>query len=77
MPTLNPASSGLFSINENLGAEDALNHASDLLRGIIATAGESADCSQTAMRDMTLAVVHLAQMAKILVDGSIDSIARH
>ncbi|MCF5709096.1 DUF3077 domain-containing protein [Pseudomonas syringae] len=76
MPTTPCASSSLFSINEELGAEDALNHASDLLRGIIATAGESTECSQSAMRDMTLAVVHLAQMAKMLVDGSLDSLAK-
>jgi hypothetical protein len=71
------ASSSLFSINENVGPEDALNHASDLLRCIIATAGESTECSQGASRDLTLSVVHLAQMAKAMVDRSLDCIATY
>jgi hypothetical protein len=74
---LNPstASSGLFSINENVGPQDALNHASDLLRCIIATAEESSECTQGVSRDLTMSVVHLAQMAKAMVDRSLDCLS--
>jgi hypothetical protein len=69
------ASTGLFSINETVGPEAALNHASDLLRCIIATAEESNECAQGVSRDLTLSVVHLAQMAKAMVDRSLDCMA--
>ena len=66
------ASPGLFSIHESISAQDALNHASDLLRCIIATAEESTECNQGTRRDLNLSVVHLAQMAKAMVDRSLD-----
>lgn len=72
MLNLPTASSGLFSINESVSSRDALNHASDLLRCIIATAEESGECAQGASRDLSMSVVHLAQMAKAMVDRSLD-----
>lgn len=69
------ASLGLFSINESVSPEDALNHASDLLRCIIATAEESNECTGIVSRDLTLSVVHLAQMAKAMVDRTLDCLA--
>ena len=70
------APSSLFSIHESVGPQDALNHASDLLRCIIATAEESCECTQGVSRDLTLSVVHLAQLAKAMVDRSLDCLAK-
>ncbi|MEG5263841.1 DUF3077 domain-containing protein [Pseudomonas sp. JDS28PS106] len=76
MPNPPIAPSSLFSIHESVGPQDALNHASDLLRCIIATAEESCECTQGVSRDLTLSVVHLAQLAKAMVDRSLDCLAK-
>ncbi|KQQ68229.1 hypothetical protein ASF84_03645 [Pseudomonas sp. Leaf127] len=74
MLELKPTTSCLFSIMDTVTPEAALNHASDLLRCIIATAGEGIEASQGPNRDLNLAVLHLSQMAKMLVDRSLDSL---
>lgn len=77
MPNQPIASTSLFSINDTVGPQDALNHASDLLRCIIATAEESTESNHGASRDLNLSVVHLAHMAKAMVDRSLDCMAAH
>lgn len=77
MPNPSIASTRLFSINETVGPQDALNYASDLLRCIIATAEESTESNQGVSRDLNLSVFHLAQMAKALVDRSLDCMSAH
>ncbi|GFM94877.1 hypothetical protein PSCICP_48490 [Pseudomonas cichorii] len=66
MPDIKP-----FIVNEALSQQDGLNLASDLLRCIIATANEASDGHN---HDLTISILHLAQMAKAMVDRSLDSI---
>ncbi len=61
----------LFIVNEAVNQEKALNYASDLLRCIITTAYESGDSAQGRGRDLAFSVLHLAEMAKAMVDRSI------
>ncbi|MDO7928456.1 DUF3077 domain-containing protein [Pseudomonas sp. KFB-139] len=65
MPDIKP-----FIVNEALSQQDVLNLASDLLRCIIATANEA---SESHNHDLTISILHLAQMAKAMVDRSLDS----
>ncbi|MBI6856213.1 DUF3077 domain-containing protein [Pseudomonas cichorii] len=61
----------LFIVNDTVSQEEALNYASDLLRCIITTSHESGDSSQGTSRDLAFSVLHLAEMAKAMVDRSI------
>lgn len=65
MPDIKP-----FIVNEALSQQDVLNLASDLLRCIIATASE---VSEGHNHDLAFSIMHLAQMAKAMVDRSLDS----
>ena len=62
----------LFTINDTVDQQQALNYASDLLRCIITTAYESGDNAMGTSRDLAFSVVHMAEMAKAMVDRSID-----
>lgn len=62
----------LFQINRNVSQEEALVHASDLLRCAAATAYESANNLPGTSRDLALSVVHMIDMAKALVDRALD-----
>jgi hypothetical protein len=66
------STSALFTINDTVSHEQALNYASDLLRCIITTAYESGDNSIGTSRDLAFSVVHMAEIAKAMVDRSID-----
>ncbi|MBC3950099.1 MULTISPECIES: DUF6124 family protein [Pseudomonas] len=68
----NNADSPLFTINETVNQQQALNYASDLLRCIITTAYESGDNAKGTSRDLAFSVVHMAEIAKAMVDRSID-----
>ncbi|MCF5353309.1 DUF3077 domain-containing protein, partial [Pseudomonas syringae] len=50
------------------------NYASDLLRCIITTAYESGDSTQGTSRDLAFSVLHMAEMAKAMVDRSLECI---
>ncbi len=54
--------------------EESLAHASDLLRCATATAYESADSLSGSKRDLAFSVVHLIDMAKAVVDRTLDQI---
>lgn len=62
-----------FQINRNVSQEEALVHASDLLRCAGATAYESANNLIGTNRDLALSVVHMIDMAKAMVDRALDS----
>lgn len=74
MSDYKPVATPVFSIADTVTPEDALNHASDLLRCIIATASECTEAAQGSGRDLSLSILHLAQMAKALVDCSLDNL---
>ncbi|MDU8502423.1 DUF3077 domain-containing protein [Pseudomonas syringae] len=65
----------LFTVNTSVSQEEALNYASDLLRCIITTAYESGDSTQGTSRDLAFSVLHMAEMAKAMVDRSLECIA--
>lgn len=54
--------------------EESLAHLCDLLRCAKATAYESADCLNGSKRDLAFSVVHLIDMARAVVDRSLDHI---
>jgi len=61
-----------FDVNHNVSGEEALVHASDLLRCAAATAFESASHLHGAIRDLALSTVHMIDMAKAMVDRSLE-----
>ncbi|VEF11769.1 Uncharacterised protein [Pseudomonas fluorescens] len=61
-----------FNVKRHLSGEEALVHASDLLRCAAATAFKSAENLQGASRDLAFSVVHMVDMARAMVDHSID-----
>jgi hypothetical protein len=68
-----PASDGaLFEIKPGTSQEEALVHASDLLRSAAATAYESACSHQGNQRDLAFSVVYLIDMAKVMVERSLQ-----
>lgn len=73
-PTVSEFDAGqpFFEINRNISREEALVHASDLLRCAAATAYESANNLLGTSRDLALSVMHMIDMAKAMVDGSLD-----
>ncbi|MEE4077467.1 DUF3077 domain-containing protein [Pseudomonas viridiflava] len=64
-----------FKANPDLSHEDALVHASDLLRCAVTSAYEFSDSMSGAQRDLTLSIMHLTEMAKTMVDLTLDSMA--
>ncbi|HEF4762203.1 TPA: DUF3077 domain-containing protein [Pseudomonas putida] len=61
-----------FDVNRNISSEEALIHASDLLRCAAATAFESANHLQGSNRDLAFSTVHMIDMAKAMVDRSLE-----
>jgi len=65
------ADDSFFSIKPGISHEEALIHASDLLRSAAATAYESASSHQGNNRDLAFSVVYLIDMAKAMVERSL------
>jgi len=63
-----------FDVNRNVTSEEALVRATDLLRCAAATASESANNLQGVHRDLAFSTVHMIDMAKALLDRSLDGI---
>ncbi|KRP74659.1 hypothetical protein TX23_00240 [Pseudomonas paralactis] len=63
----------LFAIKPGVSQEEALVHASDLLRSAAATAYESACRHQGNQRDLAFSVVYLIDMAKAMVERSLQT----
>jgi len=61
----------LFAIKPGISQEEALVHASDLLRSAAATAYESASSHQGSHRDLAFSVVYVIDMAKAMVERSL------
>ncbi|EJN30144.1 MULTISPECIES: DUF6124 family protein [unclassified Pseudomonas] len=61
-----------FNVKRHLSGEEALVHASDLLRCAAATAFKAAENLQGASRDLAFSVVHMVDMARAMVDHSLD-----
>ncbi|ARB29806.1 DUF3077 domain-containing protein [Pseudomonas tolaasii] len=61
-----------FAIKPGISQEEALVHASDLLRSAAATAYESASSHQGNQRDLAFSVVYLIDMAKAMVERSLQ-----
>jgi len=66
------AETRFFDVNHNVSSEEALVHASDLLRCAAATASESASHLQGANRDLAFSAVHMIDMARALLDRSLE-----
>ncbi|MBC3302112.1 DUF3077 domain-containing protein [Pseudomonas sp. SWRI18] len=56
-----------FILNDNLSLEDALAHAADLLQCAVETAHSPAEAMNVQQR----AVMHLVEMAKVVVDQAL------
>ncbi|MGF6096512.1 DUF6124 family protein [Pseudomonas sp. 18175] len=67
------ADGALFAIKPEITQEEALVHASDLLRSAAATAYESASNHQGNQRDLAFSVVYLIDMAKAMVERSLQA----
>ncbi|WP_448632779.1 MULTISPECIES: DUF6124 family protein [Pseudomonas fluorescens group] len=67
-----PAEHRFFDVNHNIGAEEALVHACDLLRCAAATAHESANRLDGSSRDLAFSVVHMIDLVKVMLDRSPD-----
>jgi hypothetical protein len=65
------ADEAFFTIKPGISQEEALVHASDLLRSAAATAYESASSHQGNHRDLAFSVVYLIDMAKAMVERSL------
>jgi len=61
----------LFEAKAGISDEDALIHASELLRSAAAIAYESANGTHGNSRDLAFSVVHLIDMAKVMVERSL------
>ena len=68
-----PSSEHFFAVSRHVGREEALIHASDLLRCAAAIAHETADSRHGAGRDLALSIGHMVDMAKAMVDRSLDT----
>lgn len=62
-----------FDIKPGISHEDALVHASDLLRSAAAAAYESASSRQGNQRDLAFSVVYLIDMAKAMVEQTLQA----
>jgi hypothetical protein len=63
----------LFEIRHSVSHEEAMIQASDLLRCAAATAYSAADNLRGTSRDLALSVMHMVDLAKALVDKSLES----
>lgn len=67
----------LFVVRNDLSQEEAMVHASDLLRCAIASGQESAENLEGSQRDLAFSVVYIMEMAKALVDRALDAPQPH
>ena len=62
-----------FDVNPDISVEEALIHAFDLLRCAAATAHESASNLHGPSRDLAYSTVHMIDMAKAMIDRSLQA----
>ncbi|VVO29078.1 DUF6124 family protein [Pseudomonas fluorescens] len=63
----------LFDVKRGISSEEAMVHACGLLRCASATAHEAAEKLFGSNRDLAFSVVHMIDMAKIMVDRALDA----
>lgn len=63
-----------FDVNRNVSREEALVHASDLMRCAAAIAHESANHHQGSSRDLAFSAVHMIDMARAMVDRCLQDL---
>ncbi|WP_350616016.1 DUF3077 domain-containing protein [Pseudomonas sp. HY7a-MNA-CIBAN-0227] len=66
----------LFEVKAEVSDEEALLHASDLLRSAAATAYESANGTLGNSRDLAFSVVYLIDMARAMLERTLQVSAR-
>ncbi|NBA96398.1 DUF3077 domain-containing protein [Pseudomonas sp. R5(2019)] len=64
----------MFAVLGGIGIEDALIHTSLYLDGVLATSQQAVAHASEEGRGMLWSTVHLAEMAKALVDGLLDGL---
>lgn len=70
-----PTSSGSGDA-QPVSLEPTLNHALDFLRCATATVYELGDSLQGSKRDLAFATLHMMEMAKVMVERSLESVER-
>lgn len=60
--------------DSSINLEENLSRASDLLRCAAATAYESSDQLSGQKRDLAFSVMHLVEMAQVLVERSLEGV---
>lgn len=63
----------VFLLREGVSQEEAMVHASELLRCVIATAQGSSESLQGSHRDLVLGMVYFVELAKTCVDSVVDA----
>ncbi|MES2869984.1 MAG: DUF3077 domain-containing protein [Pseudomonadota bacterium] len=64
----------LFHMRDGVSQEDAMVHASELLRCTLASAHGSVESLQGAQRDLVLSLMYFMEMTKMCVDKAIDTL---
>ncbi|MDD0974350.1 DUF3077 domain-containing protein [Pseudomonas fontis] len=62
----------LFAVRSGIEAEDALVHASILLRGVLDTAQAASERAPSELRGFLWNILHATEMSKGLVDALLD-----
>lgn len=70
LPVENPASPDEFQL------EPTLNHALEFVRCASATAYELGDNLSGSQRDLAMTAVHMLEMAKVMIERSLESVER-
>jgi hypothetical protein len=73
LPEVQASKAEPFVARSDLSMLEALNHASELLRCAGATAYEAADALKGPQRDLAFSVVHMVNLARSMVDRSLDA----
>ena len=63
-----------FDVNRNVSCEEALVRASDFMRCAATTATESASQLHGVHRDLALTTAHMIELARALLDRSLDGL---
>ena len=64
----------IYQVSNGISGAEALNHAASVLRCAAAAAYESADNLRGSERDMAFSVVHMLDLARALVDRSLEDV---
>lgn len=65
----------LFHVRNDIGMEEAMIHAYDLLRCAAAVAYQLAESLQGASRDLAFSAIHMVELARAMVERSLNQAA--